>query len=78
MSETVVAADEEPAKDTSRLTSLRSAFKKEGTVTAGNASKLNDGAANAIRWFDPLPPLPPSPPPRPGKTHTRLEKTREN
>jgi|TARA_B110000495_G_scaffold137389_1_gene120448 acetyl-CoA acetyltransferase family protein len=28
-----------------KLSSLKSAFKKEGTVTAGNASSLNDGAA---------------------------------
>ena len=43
-----VAEDEEPAKDTSKLRSLRSAFKKDGTVTAANASKLNDGAAALV------------------------------
>lgn len=31
-----------------RLTSLRPAFAKDGTVTAGNASTLNDGAAAVI------------------------------
>ena len=30
------------------MTSLRPAFKKDGTVTAGNASGLNDAAA--ARW----------------------------
>ena len=45
---TTVAEDEEPAKDTSKLRSLRSAFKKDGTVTAANASKLNDGAAALV------------------------------
>ncbi|KAH8095422.1 proteasome-activating ATPase [Aureococcus anophagefferens] len=45
---TTVSEDEEPAKDTSKLRSLRSAFKKDGTVTAANASKLNDGAAALV------------------------------
>jgi 3-oxoadipyl-CoA thiolase len=42
-----VAADEGPRPDTSfeRLASLRPAFREGGTVTAGNASTLNDGAA---------------------------------
>ena len=41
-----VSADEEPmATDVSKIPSLQSAFKKEGTVTAANASSLNDGAA---------------------------------
>ncbi|MFB2538078.1 MULTISPECIES: acetyl-CoA C-acetyltransferase [unclassified Acinetobacter] len=31
-----------------KLAGLRSAFKKEGTVTAGNASGINDGAAAAM------------------------------
>merc|ERR1711861_105325 len=39
-----VDEDEEPSKDTSRLRSLRPAFLKDGTVTAANASKLNDRA----------------------------------
>ena len=30
------------------LAKLKPAFKKEGTVTAGNSSGLNDGAAAAI------------------------------
>jgi acetyl-CoA acetyltransferase family protein len=39
--------DEFPRADTTRetLAGLRPAFRKEGTVTAGNASGLNDGAA---------------------------------
>jgi len=38
--------DEEPfSVDLDRLATLRPAFDKEGTVTAGNASSLNDGAA---------------------------------
>jgi 3-oxoadipyl-CoA thiolase len=43
----VVAADEGPRADTSleKLARLRPAFRDGGTVTAGNASTLNDGAA---------------------------------
>jgi 3-oxoadipyl-CoA thiolase len=43
----VVDADEGPRADTSpeKLASLRPAFREGGTVTAGNASTLNDGAA---------------------------------
>lgn len=39
--------DEQPRVDTSEdsLAGLRPAFKKDGSVTAGNASTLNDGAA---------------------------------
>ncbi len=46
-SETVVEADEGPRRDTSleKLGKLKPAFKKEGSVTAGNSSSLNDGAA---------------------------------
>jgi acetyl-CoA C-acetyltransferase len=41
--------DEEPFKvDLSRMGSLRPAFQKDGTVTAGNASKINDGAAALV------------------------------
>ncbi|MGN6203009.1 MAG: thiolase family protein [Solirubrobacterales bacterium] len=42
-----VDADEGPRSDTSmeRLAKLRPAFREGGTVTAGNASSLNDGAA---------------------------------
>jgi acetyl-CoA C-acetyltransferase len=42
--------DEHPRADTTResLAKLKPAFKKDGTVTAGNASGLNDGAAALI------------------------------
>ncbi len=44
--ETVVAADEGPAAvDFDKLPSLRPAFREGGTITAANASTLNDGAA---------------------------------
>lgn len=38
--------DEQPRRDTSyeKLSQLKAVFKKDGTVTAGNASSLNDGA----------------------------------
>src|SRR5215216_6453148 len=44
---TLVEADEGPRADTSleKLGKLRPAFRQGGTVTAGNASTLNDGAA---------------------------------
>jgi 3-oxoadipyl-CoA thiolase len=44
---TLVSDDEGPRADTSieRLASLRPAFREGGSVTAGNASTLNDGAA---------------------------------
>ena len=42
----VIAEDEEPFKvDFDRFTSLRPVFKKDGTITAANASTINDGAA---------------------------------
>jgi 3-oxoadipyl-CoA thiolase len=43
----VVTTDERPRRDTSleALGQLRPAFRKNGTVTAGNSSGLNDGAA---------------------------------
>ena len=43
----VVDTDERPRRDTSleALARLRPAFRKNGTVTAGNSSGLNDGAA---------------------------------
>lgn len=46
-STTVFAEDEFVNRSTSfeKLSSLRPAFKKDGTVTAGNASGINDGAA---------------------------------
>jgi acetyl-CoA C-acetyltransferase len=48
--ETVVGTDEYPKPETSReiLAKLRPAFDKSGTVTAGNASGINDGAAAAV------------------------------
>jgi acetyl-CoA C-acetyltransferase len=45
----VVARDEEPFRvDLARLPQLKPAFTEGGTVTAGNASTLNDGAALAL------------------------------
>lgn len=46
----VFAVDEGPRRDTTleKLSKLRPAFKKDGTVTAGNASTLNDGAAAVV------------------------------
>jgi len=43
----LVTTDERPRRDTSldSLARLRPAFRKDGTVTAGNASGMNDGAA---------------------------------
>ena len=43
----LVTTDERPRRDTSveSLAKLRAAFRKNGTVTAGNSSGLNDGAA---------------------------------
>jgi acetyl-CoA C-acetyltransferase len=42
--------DEGPRKDASveKLSRLRPVFKKDGTVTAGNASSLNDGASAVV------------------------------
>jgi acetyl-CoA C-acetyltransferase len=44
------ATDEYPRADTTaeRLAALRPAFKKDGSVTAGNASGINDGAAALV------------------------------
>lgn len=45
----VVDTDEEPGRGKpEKLPALRTAFKKDGTVTAGNASSLNDGAAAVV------------------------------
>jgi 3-oxoadipyl-CoA thiolase len=43
-------ADEHPRADTTleKLGSLKPAFRKEGTVTAGNSSGINDGAAALV------------------------------
>jgi acetyl-CoA acyltransferase len=48
--ETIVEADEGPRRDTTleKLAKLRSAFKDDGSVTAGNSSSLNDGAAAVL------------------------------
>jgi acetyl-CoA C-acetyltransferase len=47
--EVLVEQDEEPFKvDFDRLATLKPAFRKDGTITAGNASTINDGAALAL------------------------------
>ncbi|KNC51369.1 cytosolic acetoacetyl-coenzyme A thiolase [Thecamonas trahens ATCC 50062] len=47
--ETVVDADDEPARfNPAKFPSLRTVFKRDGTVTAGNASTISDGAAAVI------------------------------
>src|SRR6185295_9570377 len=44
-----VSADEEPGRgDVDKLPALRPAFDKAGTITAGNASSVNDGAAALV------------------------------
>jgi acetyl-CoA C-acetyltransferase len=47
---TVFDTDEHPRADASMegMAKLRTAFKKDGTVTAGNASGINDGAAAVV------------------------------
>lgn len=46
----LVTTDERPRRDTSleSLAKLRPAFRKDGSVTAGNSSGLNDGAAAVL------------------------------
>jgi len=46
----VIQTDESPREDTSMeaLAKLRAAFKKDGTVTAGNAPGTNDGASAVV------------------------------
>ena len=46
----IVTRDEGPRADTTieGLSSLRPVFKKDGSVTAGNASSINDGAAAVV------------------------------
>ena len=45
----VIASDEGPRRgDVEKLAGLRPAFQKDGTITAGNASSLNDGAAAVV------------------------------
>ena len=47
--EVTIASDEEPLRiDFDKFSSLRPAFKKDGSLTAGNASTINDGAAFAL------------------------------
>jgi acetyl-CoA C-acetyltransferase len=47
---TVVVQDEQPRSDTTieKLATLKPAFRKGGTVTAGNSSSLNDGASAVV------------------------------
>jgi acetyl-CoA C-acetyltransferase len=45
----VITDDEEPGRgDVAKLPALRPAFQKDGTITAGNASSINDGAAALV------------------------------
>lgn len=47
--DTIVSEDEEPGRAKfDKMLTLRSAFQKDGTITAANASKLDDGAAALI------------------------------
>jgi acetyl-CoA C-acetyltransferase len=47
--ELAVDTDEEPGRgNIAKLPGLRTSFQKDGTVTAGNASSLNDGAAALV------------------------------
>jgi acetyl-CoA acetyltransferase family protein len=50
----IVDTDERPRRDSSleSLARLRPAFRKDGTVTAGNSSGLNDGAAAMLIMSD--------------------------
>ncbi|HSM24874.1 MAG TPA: acetyl-CoA C-acyltransferase [Anaerolineaceae bacterium] len=43
----IISQDERPRRDTTleKLSTLKPAFKKDGSVTAGNSSGINDGAA---------------------------------
>jgi acetyl-CoA acyltransferase len=49
-SSVLVDSDEGPRADTSleKLAKLRAAFRKDGTVTAGNSSSINDGASMVV------------------------------
>ena len=57
---TIIDTDEEPMKfNKDKLLSLKPAFEKEGSITAGNASSLSDGSAavllassNKVKEFD--------------------------
>jgi acetyl-CoA acyltransferase len=48
--DTIVDKDEGPRADTSleKLAKLKPAFRKDGTVTAGNSSSINDGASMTV------------------------------
>jgi acetyl-CoA C-acetyltransferase len=47
--ETVVSIDEGPAKaKLDKITALKPAFKKDGTITAASSSSINDGAAALV------------------------------
>ncbi|MEJ7603610.1 MAG: acetyl-CoA C-acetyltransferase [Kofleriaceae bacterium] len=47
--ELTVDTDEEPGRgNIEKLAGLRTAFHKDGTITAGNASSINDGAAAVV------------------------------
>ncbi|AZV45348.1 acetyl-CoA C-acetyltransferase [Peribacillus asahii] len=50
----IVEKDEAPRKETTKdvLEKLRPAFSKEGTITAGNAPGINDGAAALVLMSD--------------------------
>jgi acetyl-CoA C-acetyltransferase len=46
---TIVSEDEEPGKvKFEKIRTLKPAFQKDGTITAANASKINDGAAAVV------------------------------
>jgi acetyl-CoA C-acetyltransferase len=47
--ETVISDDEEPFKvDFDKISTLKAVFKKDGTITAANASSISDGSAMLI------------------------------
>ena len=47
--DTTVSVDEEFTRfNEAKFGNLRAAFKKDGTITAGNASSLNDGACALV------------------------------
>jgi acetyl-CoA C-acetyltransferase len=47
--ETIIDTDERPMEtDMQKMSKLKPAFRKDGTVTAGNASGINDGAAAVV------------------------------
>jgi len=51
--EQVIDIDETPGRcDTSKIPSLRPAFKKDGVITAANSSSISDGAATLVIMSD--------------------------